>query len=527
MTRLRRWTLAAAALLAVASAAGWFLWRHPDLWVRRALQAAFRPDQVSVGDVRWTSSNTVEVTDLRLGDQASISQGTVTFNAAGLARREIESVTVSNATLRVDLQNTLTNRPAGTATPPGASPRPAWTVRRYDIRNSRLRLENLGPGIPPLDVPVNTTLDDRTERVTAEIRDFAIVSPYDPLARVLHFPRIQFEFTWAGLEARRLDRVTLDSPEIRVGPDLFWYADYAKQQAAAPAPPAAPDGTNAAPAPWSVGRFDVTDGRLLLAPAGQPALRLPFRYEMQQTNLVLGDFDRFNVNAALVIANLTTNYPDYQLALEKLNGRVEFALPRGATNANNLVNTLSLKSVQWRQHRLTNLFLSVTFDERGLYARAGGWVYGGYAVGDLTILNSNRLDWVASVACASFDLGAATRGLSPGQVSATGRGAGRITAAGSGREARDVRGEFRCLTPGTLTIHRVDTLVNKIPADWNQIKRAVVLRLLDTLRHYRFTSGTAAFGWHPPLSRFDLALDGAEGKRNVALKYHHAPDPTP
>ncbi len=540
------WAAATLPLAFVALlAAGIILPRVP---LRIALERQFAPFPVTLGDVGWSGFGNLDVRNVRVGEAGGADRVLIGTSPLGLLRGEIDVIRLEAPAYRLSYPEMLKeyrrqvkagNRrwrqereaPAA-AEPVRAAEKPRnlrrWKIRRMVILGGELRADSLGPGLPPLVLPIDTSFrnivlgGDRADPAsrevqTAESHNFTIFSIFDPLARVIEVETLRLRFTWDGLVNNRVESLEIINPEIAVGPDLFWLGEYVQKEMARLPKAERP------PEPWTIGQFSVRGGTVVIATHGQPDLRLPVAFTASQRDLKIATVGDLALNAAIDVVSGDLDYPEYTLEVRGLDGRLEFALPRTQPGANNLVNTLKARLARWRRLDAANIFCSVTFDQNGIYSTFGGDAYSGYVNGNVSILFRDNMEWAGSLSATSVDLAPATSALSPGQAAATGRAHGTIVAAGNGKVVRRIDGNFKLLEKGRVDILALDELLRRIPADWGALQQDLASLLVNAFRQYHYTGGEARFAWSPPVSTFRAALRGAEGARNFDLKYHHAP----
>jgi len=98
---------------------------------------------------------------------------------------------------------------------------------------------------------------------TIELHDIGLQSPVDPFTSVLNLKTIFIRFTPAGLWKRQVEQVEIIHPILNVGEDLFGTSIASRRAMQAPhrTRPAAPSNELS----WTINRFDVTSGQLVLA----------------------------------------------------------------------------------------------------------------------------------------------------------------------------------------------------------------------------------------------------------------------
>lgn len=530
----------------------------------------------------WNQKLDLYVADIKVGDKGSIGSAKIRVSPAGLLRSEIESIHVDRPMLEISWRDALpfqsptpSPRPAppGFTLPPGTqhavvgevsdevqtttttpqvspdpgastvpitaaaatqprSPQP-WLIRQMRVTAGRLRLTDLGPGIPPIDLPIETNFeqlllggDTTAEQAdmlqTGELNNFYIVSRDNPFQEIIRIDKIRLTFTINGLAQRRLHSLEIVGPEIVLSEELFWFTSFVQSQIQQiQSQQSAPQQT--AEQPWSIGFFQLRAGRLTVLPPGQDeSFTLPVIFTAEQENLLITSFDELHMKSNITIPSTTRDFPEYDLNIRNLRGQLEFALPRTQENANNVVNVLEIERLRWQRLVATNLWLSLTFDPGGIYASFGGEAYGGYLNAGLNVYFNDKLDWDGWISAKDVQLGPIVEALAPAQAKVKAVGEGKIIANGRTNTFEKFSGEFQLVGPSRISILAFDDFLKNLPEDWPQLNRDAVTVLAKSFRDYDADFGRAEFQWSPPRSTFSARLSGRQGKRNFDLIYHHA-----
>ncbi len=449
---------------------------------------------------------------------------TVTFNVEDLIRHHrLKSIELDGATLRMDRESRAMFAKAADASP---SPAQAFVADEVHLRQTRVALDDLGLGMPPLDfslnldltnVPLNDPLSGGTQEVqTLELSNINFVSPLDPFVPVLSLHSVFIRWTPPGLRERQIEEVVIVSPELNVGPDLFWYMDLVDKKRAAMESAAA---GLPAPRPWRVKRFDAHSGKLILALAGQSRLTLPMPFESHAENL---DFQRLSdAKLRLVLEVPPQDYENAELDihLHGISGKIDFQLPPGG-HAENVVQTLKVRDVRWKQFRGHDWWLGLTFDPFGMHGDGGGKICSGEIRAGFTYFLEPRAPWTGWVSGSRIDLQELTDKLAPGKASMTGRANVSLAVNGTGGDVTRLAGDFRAPTGGTLRITKLDELIAAIPAGWENAKRDLMRIGLETMRDFPYETGDATFWLTEPVGQLHVRLDGSLGKRELEVNFN-------
>ena len=139
---------------------------------------------------------------------------------------------------------------------------------------------------------------------------------------------------------------------------------------------------------------------------------------------------------------------------------------------NNLVGTVRLKGIRWRQYKASDSYVSVTFDRSGINGLFGGKVYRGETWGGFSFFFSPDSPWIGWLSGRGVSLREVTNVISPQNFQMTGPMEFRLQMDAKGRNVERVLGEFRATKPGKMVIGKIDDLLARIPPTWNLIKQS-------------------------------------------------------
>ncbi len=408
-----------------------------------------------------------------------------------------------------------------------------FTLKRLILGQATLMIEGLGEGIPPIPVNIGEVdpivLNDlhlggpssdpaANELQEARAFNITIKSPLDPLAPVLFFEEIGFQFSWAGIQKKEIHEMTITRPIIYVGEDLFWFVNLIKENNVPPSLGDTPDEKPMGPQPWSLKTFSIREGQVSVTTFGRPGFTLPLTFGTKANNLILENFNELALDIQCDIPEIDLDYPEYNVRVAGMRGNLEFSLPPGK-DANNVVQTIYFKSLLWREIDLTEAYVSMTFDVRGLFAKFGGYRGDGYVGGDLTVFSDRGFEWVASAYASEVEAGPISDRLSPGNVVLDGKVNGTFVVSGLQKEIRRFYGEVDFDSPGELTITAIDELIGRLPDHWSPLKKEISQVSLKAFQNYRYDQGKCEFNYAPPKSFVQLRMDGDQGTRNFDVRW--------
>lgn len=418
---------------------------------------------------------------------------------------------------------------------PPIPPPPPFRVGELELVGGRVHLADLGMGLPSIDFGLQTTFRDLALSLegealgetiqTIELRDIGLQSPADPFTPVLTLRTLFIRFTPAGLWHRRIEHVEILQPVLHIGEDLFWYVDRVQQgQTEAEETPA--DGGAAAAPSWSVKKLDATDGQLVLAFDGRPRLPLPLPFETHARDLNFERLSELRLTLDLIVPEQDYLYPDYELTLRRVSGRIQFALPP-EKRQNNVVQTLKVGHVIWKDYQARDLYLDLTYDEKAIHGEIGGRAYSGYLRGAFDFALDPASTWSGWVAGTKVDLKQVTDVFSPDKFSLSGPATIRTTVSAQAKEIRTFSGDFVGLGPGSLKVGKLDDIIKELPADWAALKRALTKIGLETLRDFDYETAKGDFQFLGTSGKAKLDLRGPNGSRVVDATFHDGPEKKP
>jgi hypothetical protein len=406
-----------------------------------------------------------------------------------------------------------------------AKPARPYGIGQLTFADGRIHLDDLGVGVPAITARINTSIRNIAfapdagaggqELQTIELSQIALTSPLDPFFEVLKLDSIFIRFTLAGVWQRQIEEIAIIHPLLYIGPDLFWYIDRVQKNEDAP-PADAPADTGP---PWVIQRFSAKSGQLVLALEGRKNLALPMPFESNAEGLNFRKLADLRLKLRIDMPRQDYNYPGYQLAMRDVSGRLEFSLPPD-NGANNVVNTLRLGEIRWKDFRGRNLFLDVTYDAHGIYGNLGGHGYTGFLRGQFNFHLDQRSPWDGWIAGTHIDLKQITDVIVPEKFSLTGPADFRLTVAAHASEFDSVVGDFSAKQPGQLRIGKIDDIIKELPGDWGGVKRGLSRISLETLRDFAYDTAHGDFRFRGRTGTLHLDLRGPLGSRKVEVVVH-------
>ncbi|MEM7146349.1 MAG: hypothetical protein AAF591_14530, partial [Verrucomicrobiota bacterium] len=413
-----------------------------------------------------------------------------------------------------------------------------WRIDALSLSRSEVLVEDLVPGLPVVSFQVQTDrpleniyLDGQqteNEEISQrlELIGLRVVSPLNPLLTVADLRTIFVEFTLNGLLNQEIEVVEVLNPQVYVGQHLFWYVDHyrslfkgepeteeTEEAGEVDVEIEEPEVAGVGIPGWNIKSLGVYNGKLVFAPKGYPVGENPFPFSVT-SSLVDGEVD-----LELTIPKGDYVYPTLQLELVGLSGSVHFNLPARTVN-NNLVETLSVEKMRFRKWEADNVFVTMTYDETGVYTQFGGDAYAGYINGAANVYIGEPYKWDGWVSGVDVDLEKFTGAFQPGWVSMTGVASGKFVVDGVEMVPGKATAEFTMDTPGELHIERMDTWLEDIPEEWSNLEQSIARIALEDFRDYSFDTGYGDLDAEGREGKLELFLDGPSGKRDFRVFFH-------
>jgi hypothetical protein len=455
------------------------------------------------------------------------------FTTRGLLReREIDRMNVRGGAIRFgrEVQPFLQAR----ATAPGSSdteekvdaPAEAMRLRQLAINEVRVALTNEVPGFGPgFEFTLNTALRDlplgrlpdtlsrETQRI--ELAHIEVLSPIDPLVRVVSLHSVFVYFTLQGLLESSIQRVILLSPTLYVSRDLFLYMESMRGSN----PENGDSAEEAVASPWIIEQLRIEFGRLVLGGERIGQVGLPFSFQADASDIRFADLAALRLTTTLNVRPQSFEFPTLRLELERLRGDLRFSYPP-QDSPDNLVNELYLDGVRWRQFTASNLWLSATFDQTGVFASLGGEAYGGYLNAGLSFFFGDHSRWIGWTTITDLDLQQLTDVLAPESFRLTGRASLQVEVDAAGSKIERVRGSLDAPEGGQMKVAHLDRFLEELPPTWGLLRRSATTIGLETLRDFSFEKAEGRFWFVEEQGRLTLRLPGQNGSRNFELFVH-------
>ncbi len=444
------------------------------------------------------------------------------FSLSGLERGRVTGLRIEEGWMIAGegLERLMAESESPSAGEPGA----ALVIEALDLVNMQVQPDGLPGGLPAISLQVNTALRDIPFGSVAEelgqikhqveFSDIELLSPTDPLRRAVTVRSAFVIFTLAGLAKSDLEEVKLLGPTIYVGEPLFEYMQSADE------PGKAPEAVKES-AGWNVDTLRVNFGRVVIAVGGRSQVGLPLAFHTTVQNLSLSSLAGLNVEFVLKVPEEDYEFPAYDIALGKVRGELLFNYPADVKR-NNLVNVVKFGTARWRNFQASDLWVSATFDSKGINGEFGGKAYRGYVNGGFSFFLQPDSPWTGWITGKGLDLAPLTADGAPQHFVMDGLADFKVEANGRAAVVERVRGEVAGQGKGRMVVNKINDLLGSFPDDWSALKSELSRVSLETLRDFDYTQATSEFWFVGKQGMVDVRMKGPAGSRNLELVFHGA-----
>lgn len=405
---------------------------------------------------------------------------------------------------------------------PASEPGAAMVIEALDLVKMQVQPDGLPGGLPEIRLRVNTALRDiplgsvagELGQIThqVEFSDVELLSPSDPLRRAMTIRSVFVKFSLAGLARCDLQEVTLLGPTVYVGEPLFEYMQSADDPKELPGPVQNSAG-------WNVDKLRVNFGRVVIAVGGRSQVGLPLSFHTTARNLSLSSLAGLNVEMVLKVPTEDYEFPAYNLSLGNVRGDLLFNYPPDLLR-NNLVNVVRFDRARWRNFRASDLWVSVTFDRKGINGLFGGRAYRGYVNGGFSFFLQPDSPWTGWVNGDGVDLAPLSEDGAPQHVVMTGSADFSVEANGRAAVVERVKGSVAARGKGRLVINKLNDMLAALPADWPALKSESSRVSLETLRDFDYTEARSDFWFVGRQGIIDVRMKGPAGSRHLEMVFH-------
>ena len=447
-------------------------------------------------------------------------QSELLFNLSGLERGRVTGLRVEEGWMiaGLGLERLMAVGGPTAAGEPGSG----LVIEALDLVKMQVQPDGLPGGLPAISLQVNTALRNVPLGSVAEelgqikhqveFSNIELLSPTDPLRRVVTVRTAFVIFTLAGLAKSDLEEVKLLGPTVYVGEPLFEYMQSADE------PGKAPEAVKES-AGWNVDTLRVNFGRVVIAVGGRSQVGLPLSFHTTARNLSLSSLAGLNVEFVLKVPEEDYNFPAYDISLGKVRGDLLFNYPADMKR-NNLVNVVKFGTARWRNFRASDLWVAATFDSKGINGEFGGRAYRGYVNGGFSFFLQPDSPWTGWITGKELDLAPLTADGAPQHFVMDGLANFEVEANGRATVIERVRGEVAGAGKGRMVVNKINDLLGSFPAEWSALKSELSRVSLESLRDFDYTTATSEFWFVGKQGMVDVRMKGPAGSRNLELVFH-------
>lgn len=505
---------------------------------------------VSVRNALFDTPVSIEIDDLRIEDFAKIRKIRLRWTWTGIGGpesdlinrlltfdwrgadapwRQIEFLSVEGIEVRLGALTKAAKRRESEVQGTGAPALHPFLIKRAEVSDIHVVLDNLGPGIPPIPLSIaqyqTVPYDDiyiggdsgpgaGLDLIVTEVNNLVITSPLDQVTPVISFDRIRLGISWKGLMENQIDSLSIENPTIYVGPDLFEFTEKVRL-----ANELEPEVTSEPQTPWTITGFEVRGGKMVSTMIDRPGLKLPFIFEAYKPLLVLRDLSQINIPVRFTIPETNETYPDLDLRVEGLQGSFSMNVPPGDVTAKNVAQTVLLDRLVWKGVEMRSVAMGVLFQPESVTGSFTAVSYGGSINASFTFFPDQEQTWTAMVETFGVDIEAITHTLSPDHFIMRGKVNSRMVFRGNGQDATGVGGWIRMDEPGMINLPPAAEVLDRMPANWQPAKRDLARIAIESFQRYSYDTGEMTFRYAPPESYVKVNFDGKQGKRKFDIRW--------
>lgn len=481
---------------------------------------SFSPIPISIEKIRWTSLSSWQLDKIKIGDFSQVQSLDLDWSWWDLLiHKQIKSIQIHRPQISLarleKSQSSFKNSPD----PRSTSSSWNWTFQKIEIFRGNLFLDNLFPqakiniplgGSKPLileNLQTNPSFGD-TPLLRLKSQDFTLYSPVDATTPVLEFVRIEIDATLQELTQNILRRLHLYSPTIHLGPDLFWFTEqFQKNQ------------SSSSSLPWTIRELEIQHVQMHINGLGQPGITLPITFSKNISEVRTDQLDKIFRQNEFKVTPGTLFFPRYGLNILDYSGQIQFGLPVTEANIQNQVIVLEAKAIEWKKLKVTDPWVSFTFDSRGIFGKIGGKAYGSNLFGECSIFFKAGFPWNASFHGTGFRVEEPLKILAEDHFRMTGIMNLNLQVNARSTVFEKSSGKIWLTGGGQMIIPAIDDVLQKLPKSWSPLKKQMATIGLEAFKTFDYTSGTFDLLYNDPKSHLTLDLQGKQGRRRFQIDW--------
>ncbi len=524
-------------LVLVGILAALLIWRPKDVLLYTVKKIA-PESQFTADQVHWKSKQSIVVENASFGKILKVPRMTLTWDWKKLFHQHLEELKLEGARLFVDLEelSKLGDGKNSLKDPSVLQIGQPWYLGKLTIERGGLVVIGLGKSVPPLDlemegefkdIPLGGKLSetDLQAKRTVELRQIHIHSPVDLAVTLLTMESIVVEFRFAGLRSRELDSLVFNRPILDIDRGFFWFVEELRK--AYVSKPSQPESSGPE---WQVHFFEIRDGQLDITRLHEVSIQYPFRFKTSRKDLRLKNLSLAEFQNELEIPNQDLFWEKEQMSFKNIRGKIAFNLGEpqeitakvGSTAprpANNVVNTLYVDAIRWKDMELNAPWLSITFDPKLISGNFGGSFAKGYINGGMMCGWSSSEPWRVWGSASDVETGEISNAMDSEVFSMNGRAGLGFDVEG---KALELRGDLKLnsLSKGVIQIHSIDILLERIQKNTEGIRRELLETFVGNLKEYPYKNYVLEVKYARPDATVNFNSEGDRGSRKLDLQWH-------
>lgn len=494
----------------------------------------FAPDSnFNAESIQWKSMDTLVAQNAVFGKFLKIPRITLKWKWKNLLNRRLEEIKLEHAEVFLDLADTRKVGESPKNEPKKAqSGKQPWHLSRLIVERSGLVMIHLAPGVEPLafelegqypNIPFGGDLSeaDLQEKRMIEIRQIHIHPSSDLAITILKVDSAALEFRLAGVRNRELDSLVLNAPLLNIDLEFFWFVEELRRaHQLRPSPSTESD--------WMVRYFHIAKGQLDITRLKEIAIQYPFNFEVTRQNLKLRDLSLAEFKIDLDIPNQDVSWPAWNIFFKNLHGKIEFNLGQKelievgnarVKPANDVVNTLFVDKIIWKEFNIDSPWVSVTFDSNVIHGSFGGAFATGYLNGGMMGGWSDTETWRAWGSAANVDAGYISSKAASDSFAMNGRAQLSFDVEG---KASELHGKMTLdsISNGTIEIRSLDQALERIEKNTVGAKREIMKWFVGSLRNYPYDKYNLKLTYSKPNASLNFISESKFGLRKLDLQWH-------
>ncbi len=482
--------------------------------------------------VNWKSAQQIVLYNVQFGDFIKARKATLRFKYEDFAKGHIAELRVEYPEILLDLSR-LDQLNGNTSIKVSELKLPIH-LDKLIVERGKLTVKGLARGLPPVDLDVegefpDVPLGSETSRGYLDkvrlltLRNLVLYSPLDLTVPLVRIPELELRFTMGGIQEHRLETLAFRHPTLSVDRGLFWFVERlraargVKQKKAAAGPN------------WIVRSFEITDGKLDITRLKEMNLGYSFPFEFGQENMNLNQLNLAESRFQLTVPNQDVPWNEKNIFFKNLHGKIAFHMSATESNAapgavpipaaNDLVNTLYVDAVRWKEMEMKSCWLALTFDTNSITSAYGGSFADGYINGGTTCGWSGKESWRIWGAAANIDTGKISHDFKNESFSIDGRAGGHFDMEGKTQKLQAVL-KLDSNSAGLIQISALDRLLERVQQNTIGLKRELLQTFIQSLRNYPYDSYSLRADYQRPDVTLAFRAKGKAGVRDLDMNWH-------